>query len=363
MLLAGSSQRSGLKKKISDLSKENQIHALDLHSKSIVINGMDPTHNHDFGDQYIEKLGKAGITGENVTTAGLEVNFGEAIKGGGPLNEWNGVLLWHNLVESQAKLLHATSVQDIERAKEQGKIALIFGFQSAEPIEGNVDLLKVFHALGVRIVQLTYQRRNLVGDGAGERTNCGLSSFGVKVVECLNKLKMVVDLSHAGERTSMEAMEVSKEPVVFSHAGMRGVFDHTRNLSDVQVKALAERGGVIGIVGYSTFLSHQAAEKGASMEDYLDHVDYAVNLVGVDHVGIGLDSRPDTIIQEDVEASARAHPSLGVTAPMRYRYVIRSITDTVDITKGLVARGYSDQEIEKILGLNFLRVFRRVWGN
>lgn len=205
-----------------------------------------------------------------------------------------------------------------------------------------------------------------MGDGLGEKTNCGLSKLGVQVVEELNRLGILIDLSHSGVATTMEAMQISKDPVIFSHANARSLCDNIRNLTDEQMKALSENGGTIGILALSPFLSNRAAQTGSTMEDYLNQIDYVRDLVGVDHVSIGLDlgeaSKPEDFLR--LRLRYPEFPLLdefkrkGIYAPKE----LENATTLSAITKGLVTRGYSDEEIQRVLGKNALRVFRDVWG-
>lgn len=342
-----------------ELSKTDEERAKNLHEKSIVINAMDPTYLlYNFTrvekPKYFLSLEKGGITAVNLNVAWIHDNFRQSIF---------GIYTWYKRLKTHSeRFTLATKAEDIINAKKGGKIAFIFGFQGPAPIENDSNLLDIFHKLGVRVIQLTYQKRNLLADGVGERIPCGLSRFGVEVIEEMNRLGILVDLSHVGYASSMEAMEVSKEPVIFSHSNVHAIRDVKRNLTDEQIQAMAEKEGVMGISVLSTFLR----EGKATLKDYLDHIDYVVNLVGVDHVGIGLDVGEERSNEElDIlhrEIFSGAPPSDMAGPPLEQRYVINSYSKMINITRGLVARGYSDQEVEKILGRNFLRVFKKVWG-
>jgi membrane dipeptidase len=229
-----------------------------------------------------------------------------------------------------------------------------------------LNLLKIFYQLGLRICGLAYTRRNAFADGCGEKTDCGLSRIGELAVEEMNKLGVLIDLSHCGYTASMQAIDLSKDPVSFTHSCARGVYDHIRNLTDEQIKACAEKGGVIGVNAFSNYLHPKGLAEGATVAHSLNHIDYIVNLVGVDHVGIGTDTTESRTVDEALEL-ARAYPELGeppksvTLESIRKRYALKSIMEIRNYTRGLVARGYSDQEILKILGGNFLRLFKKVW--
>jgi len=339
------------------LTREQEQRALDIHRKSIFVNICDTTHIRNFENSYVQKLIEGGVTSVVVTCFAYEENFSSAIRN---TNLWQmkGLCLDGTFV--------ATTAESIQKAKGEGKLAIVLGSQNTEQIENDLPNLNIFHKLGLRIMGLTYQRKNPMGDGLGEKTNCGLSKLGVQVVEELNRLGILIDLSHSGVATTMEAMQISKDPVIFSHANARSLCDNIRNLTDEQMKALSENGGTIGILALSPFLSNRAAQTGSTMEDYLNQIDYVRDLVGVDHVSIGLDlgeaSKPEDFLR--LRLRYPEFPLLdefkrkGIYAPKE----LENATTLSAITKGLVTRGYSDEEIQRVLGKNALRVFRDVWG-
>lgn len=348
-------------RKISELNKEEEQRAFEIHKRSIFINAMEASGLIEWNDRYLSKLKEGGVNAENVcaTAPSIHLDFSEAVK---------RICNWYDLFEKfKDKIMLAASTEDIEIAKRDGKIALILGFQNGEPIEDELRFLKVFQKLGVRIIQLTYQRRNFIGNGCGERKDSGLSNFGVKVVEEMNALGLVIDLSHVGIATTLDTMEISKDPVIFSHSNSRSISDTVRNLTDEQIQILAEKEGVIGISNCPPHVRMPPPR--ATIEEYLDHIDYITKLVGVDHVGIGLDNDESFWGGVGVE-EAKKHfleakqlfPEIWGTSTLD-TWTTEGLypSEWINITKGLVARGYSDQEIEKILGRNFLRVFKKVW--
>lgn len=253
---------------------------------------------------------------------------------------------------------------DIARAKASGRLAVVLGFQNATMIGSNVDNLDVLHALGTRCIQLTYNARNLLGDGCTERTNAGLSDFGVAVVERMNALGIVVDLSHCGEQTAQDAIALSQAPPAFTHTMCKAVYDHVRAKSDTQIRALADRGGVIGIATLGYFIGPTAE---TNLDDYLRHVDHAVKVAGVDHVGLASDYSLRGIRATATRESwylprlESFKPSYNVRwppwipeldPPERFR----------TIAHGLARRGYGTDAIEKILGGNWQRYFTAVLG-
>jgi len=209
---------------------------------------------------------------------------------------------------------------------------------------------------------LVFNTRNYVGDGCGERTNAGLSYLGLELVEKMNELGMLIDLSHCGVQTTLDAIEASKDPVFCNHVGARALYPTMKRLkTDQELLALAKKGGLAGVSAIPNQLSGNAEQ---GIEDMLNHIDYFVNLIGVDHVAIGL----DIVFGDHVEYHRRAAKTTfklsyigqGLEAP--YMYGIESPEEWPNITRGLVARGYSDDDITKILGGNALRLIKEVVG-
>jgi len=270
-------------------------------------------------------------------------------------------------------LTKATCAEDIRRAKKEGKHSILYNFQDTLPIGGGADWereldnLDLFYGLGVRIIQLTYNLRNFVGDGCTERYESGLTYFGIDVIERMNKLGMIIDTSHCGRQTTLDAAEASKTPVIASHTGCRGLYDHPRNKTDEELKVIAEKGGYVGIYAIDTFIA-----KEGNIKDFLDHIDYAVKLIGVDHVGIGTDAgiapnTPRRLLEKWDKEEPRwsgFRPEHRVSTNMLVECTTGSLawTNWPYFTVGLVSRGYSDQEIQKIIGGNFLRTLEKVVG-
>jgi len=264
-------------------------------------------------------------------------------------------------------LVLARSVADIERARLENRVAIIFGFQNTLSIEDDVRNLLVFKELGVRVVQLTYNERNLVGDGCTERQNSGLSDFGIQVIHELNRLGMLVDLSHVGEATANEAISVSQAPVAATHSNARRLCDTPRNLSDETIKAIGAKGGVIGINAFPGFVSRVKEGKDLTINDYLEHLDYIAGLIGPDKVGIGTDlidgkTEADYLTPDGLMGVGRYPYKPDAYPPFPWIYPVRTIEKYPDIVEGLIRRGYSDDHIRGIMGGNFLRLFRLVWG-
>ena len=232
----------------------------------------------------------------------------------------------------------ARRAADIEAAKAAGQVACILSMEGAEPLEGELAMLRTLHRLGLRNLGLVWSGRNALGSGVfGEGIDdAGLSAFGRQVVREANRLGVMIDVSHLNERGFWDVIEVAERPIVASHSNARALFDHPRNLWDEQIRAIAATGGLVGVV--FTFLTEP--REVATLEHVLAQIDYMVELVGPGHVGLGSDF--DGI----------RHPPAG----------LEDVSKLDAITEGLLARGYAEEDIRKILGLNWLRVFREAVG-
>lgn len=253
-------------------------------------------------------------------------------------------------------LVLAETVDDILAARRDGKLALGFHFQETDPLEGSLELVQVYYDLGVRHMVLAYNRRNRVGDGCAERTDAGLSRFGVRLIAEMNRVGMLVDGSHTGYRTTMEAMDVGQAPFIFSHANAYGVVPHYRNVRDDQILACARTGGVIGVNGLAPYLD----DPEASTASIFRHVDYLASLVGPQHVGIGLDYEKDV---DRFRSWTRANPELWPQneGQPRVEWKFAQPEQLPELTELMIGHGYPEADIRGILGMNFLRVARQVW--
>lgn len=347
----------------------NSNRAASLHRKAILIDGegscvllpiaLVPPPPVD-GVPFLDRLIDSGLTAMNVT-------MGISGIGTGVDNFRSMVTTVHGYFcyfELEAnRLIHVLTADDILRAKREGKVGIIFGCQGlASKIEDDVNLLRILHRLGLRIGQLTYNERNSIGCGCLEMPDSGLTQFGRLCIREMNHLGLLVDLSHAGPRTALDVIDLSEHPVVISHANVRKLTDSPRNVPDEVLKALAGKGGVVGITAYSPFCQLKPGVR-PSIKEVIDHIAYVADLVGVDHVGIGTDF---------FEGESRVR--IDGLFRVRYPDVLRHYTlDTVyaegfdgvacfpRLTEALVERGFSDDATLKILGGNFLRVFRQVW--
>jgi membrane dipeptidase len=254
--------------------------------------------------------------------------------------------------------------KDIEKAKKNGKKGILLNFQSMQHINTDIDLVELYYMQGIRVMQLTYNSKNPVGTGCTAMRDRGLTEFGINVVHKMNELGIVVDVSHCGMQTSMDAVNNSKDPIIASHTFSKALYEHDRGKTDEFLHAIAGKGGYVGILAVPGFLT---VNQTTTIEDWLDHVDYIVNLIGIDHAGIGTDyygfSVPDNLaakIGEFMEV-------LGFRPEHRASFLdkmkgFESYVQFPNLISGLIERGYSDQEIGKIAGSNFLKLFKRVVG-
>jgi membrane dipeptidase len=262
-------------------------------------------------------------------------------------------------------LRHVTKAEEIRKAKREGAVALYANCQPLIPIPRNLKSFDVAYAKGLRSFMLTYNRMDNVGVGCTERVDAGLSMFGVDVVKRCNDLGIIVDVSHCGHGTTMDACRVSRKPVTANHTAARSVFSHARGKTDDELRAIASTGGVIGIVAVPHFLS---GEPSPSIVQMLDHIDHVVKVVGWQHVALGTDwpwPVPDEVARAtlgadyDREVGFRAADRVD----RRRRLVgFEDCRDLPNLTRGLVHRGYDDLQIRGVLGENALRVFEEACG-
>jgi len=330
------------------LSKNEDDRATGLHEKLIVID----LHTHITDEYDRQRVRNSGLTCMFEAVAVIEEIFDESMKQLGS---------FYHFVQTQPDMRLGFCAEDIRRAKKDGKQLVMVQFEP-QTIGLQIDRIDTLYGLGVRMMMLTFNSRNYVGDGCGERTDSGLSYFGLDVVERMNKVGMMIDLSHCGDRTTLDTIEASKDPVLFNHTGARALHPKCKRLkTDEAIKALAEKGGLMGISAVPNQLSNA---KRQGIEDMLNHIDYAVKLIGIDHVALGLDKVfGDQVAHHRAGANTVFFLSrVGQELNADYMEGIESPEEWPNITRGLVSRGYSDQEIEKIIGGNALRIMEQVIG-
>jgi membrane dipeptidase len=245
----------------------------------------------------------------------------------------------------------ALTVDDIRHAKESGRLAIAFDLEGSDPLLGNLNMISFYYDLGVRQMLLAYNKDNRASGGCMEG-KIGLTDFGRAIIKEMNRVGMVVDVSHMGYQATMEAFETSTKPVIFSHSNPRGLREHARNISDEQIIACAKTGGVVGINGIGDFLG------GTQSELIIQNIEYVMNLIGPEHVGIGLDYVVDK--QELIEY-IEGHPDVFPPDKIKDYLAFVEPEQIPRFTELLYQRGYSEQIISGILGGNFLRVAKEVW--
>jgi len=251
-------------------------------------------------------------------------------------------------------------VEDIDRAKAKRKTAVVMGLQNADQFRTPSDV-KDFYDLGLRCAQLTYNTQNLIGSGSTERVDGGVTDYGVKIIEAMNDAGMLIDVSHSGDRTTLDAIELSPRPIAITHSNCRALNNHPRLKTDEAIKKLAAKGGVMGITGVRNFVKDKEP---TTIEDIVDHIDHVVKLVGIEHVGIGSDADLmgyDHMPKDQYEKLKAAYKA---------SYSFRSRIDTdgfdhpqkvYDLTEALLRRGYGEANIQAVLGGNFRRLLGATW--
>jgi len=252
------------------------------------------------------------------------------------------------------------STEDILAAKRRGKTGIILGFQNAHAFEDNLGYIEAFADMGVRVVQLCYNTQNLVGTGCYERDG-GLSGFGREVIAEMNRVGIMVDLSHVGGATSEEAILASTKPVCYSHCLPSGLKEHPRNKSDEQLRFIADRGGFIGVTMFPPFLRRGIE---ATVDDYVEAIDYVINLAGEDCVGIGTDFTQgyDKGFFDWITHDKGRHRRLTNFGRIVNPEGIRTIGEFPNLTAAMEKAGWTDTRIRKVMGGNWVNTFREVWG-
>lgn len=323
-------------------------------ASSVVIDALSADEDWDEPDPIFAAYKAAGLTA--IHTSLSNRNLAVALR---DLAEWQARFdRWPD------RLLKILTAAQIGESKKSGRVGVLLGFQNATIVESDVRNLDTLYQAGTRCIQLTYNSRNLLGDGCTERTNAGLSDFGVAVVERMNQLGIIVDLSHCGEATSRDGIDVSKRPPAFTHTMCKAVYDHVRAKPDDLLKAIADKGGMVGIATLGYFIGPTAE---TTFADYLRHVDHAVKVAGIDHVGLASDYSIRGIEKTHTRDSWYV-PRLSSFKPVyrvRWPPWIKELDPPEryrNIARGLASRAYTSAQIEKILGGNWTRYLTEVIG-
>jgi membrane dipeptidase len=310
----------------------------------------------------------AGLTAAVVDIPSYPRNFAGAVEG---LANWNDALR-----KKDSKLLKVLKAEDLAAAKRSGRLGVVLACQDGAILDSstgsvndrNLRNLRFFYDLGLRVLQLTHNERNILGDSFREKSDAGLSRLGEKVVAEMNALGMLIDLSHCGDRTTLEAIALSTKPCAVTHAGCRALQPTQRNKTDEHIRALAAKGGYFGIYNMSLWLN---TKESSSVDDVVDHIDHVVKVGGIDLAGFGSDGPVlgDDTPQEEKVQGMRGYVEKNLGLPGAERYPLHVTVSELDSPKRMLVladalshRGYQEAEVEKILGGNFARVFRESAG-
>jgi membrane dipeptidase len=346
-------------------SAQDAIDVVSLYKRSIVIDALANPGSMNvswpprgpLSPKQRDAIATSGITAINVT---VSADTFEATT--------RTIALWSGEVDRYPTLLSIVRrYPDIARAKNENTLGLILGFQNTEMLERDLSRLDVFHKLGIRIIQLTYNDRNIIGDGCLEPGDAGLSAFGHQVVERMNALGIAVDLSHCGTRTTADGIAASAKPPLITHSGCREVYRHPRSKEDRELKAMADKGGVVGIY-FMPFIGQGSAAPTVDM--LMRQIGHALKVCGTDHVGIGSDLSTAPIeetaeyLREQKEFVA-GRASRGISAPDESRPLFIPELNHPRRIEGVAAAmtkaGHSATVIEKVIGGNFHRVLKEIW--
>lgn len=254
------------------------------------------------------------------------------------------------------RMVFVRNVADIRDAKKQGKLAVGFHFQGSVPLDRQPNLVELYYELGIRHMLLVYNQMNAAGSGCHERVDAGLSRLGLKLVEEMNRVGMLVDCTHTGYRSTMDIMEASSAPVIFSHSNARALWDHERNITDEQALACIRTGGIVGVTGVGKFLSARGT---SAVSDLVPHIRHFADLLGPENVAIGTDHV--FYLDEAYYDMFRKHPERwpnGYPPPPWHYFAPEQIPE---LAEALLGTGFSEQETIGILGENYLRVAEQVW--
>ena len=314
-------------------------------------------------DEMVRNAAASGITAVNVTVSGRGETPDDAYA-----STMEHLAYWQREAETHPDgLTRAATTAEIEAAKSAGKLALIMGFQDTLMLGTDLARIDEFREMGVKVVQLTYNLPNLVGEGCLSPGNGGLTDFGRELVAHMAATGVLVDLSHCGQRTTAEAIAAAPGPVAITHSGCSAVYEHPRSKQDAELRAMADKGGVLGLY-MMPFLNPEGP---ATADDFYRHIEHAVNVCGEDHVGIGTDNSITPTVDDEtyratLQGFADERQRLGIGAPREHELLfVPELNDPTRmrmVAEGLMARGHGEARVEKILGGNWMRLFGEVWG-
>jgi membrane dipeptidase len=346
--------------------------AAGLYDGSIIIDGLgfpgglSVDENAPLNPHELRDIKDSGLTATHITVGAVGTMT--------PLAAFEKIVRdiarWEREIDRNPEILtRVRSSKDIQNARHGGQTGLIYGLQDGVSFEDEIERLSTLHQLGVRIIQPTYNRRNLLGDGCMETADAGLSRTGSEAVERMNNLGILVDLSHCGRRTAADVAAISNRPLSFTHTGCYEIAKHPRHRTDAEIRAIAETGGVIGIY----IMPYLARGKQPTANDVILHVEHAIQVAGEDHVSIGTDGTisPTVVTPEFIEnfqKTTRKRKQLGIAAPFETEtgYLFANDLNTprrFETLAGLLLdRGHSEQRVKKIMGANLVRLFKESWA-
>lgn len=320
-----------------------------LHRDAIVFDGLNISR---WSPEVFGAMHQGGLTAANCTCCVWE-GFDETMRA---VAEWKG---WFR--EHADTIMQVFSTDDIRRAKREGKVGIVLGWQNSSGFGDHLPFVRVFKDLGVGIVQLTYNTANTAGSGCYESHDGGLTDFGRELVAEMNRVGILIDLSHVGAKTSEDAIRASERPVAYSHCLPAALKAHPRNKTDEQLRFIADHGGFVGVTMFPAFLPRGSE---STIEDYLDAMEHVVDLVGEDQVGVGTDFTQGygeeffSYLNHD-KGRFRKLVDFG---PVIMPEGIRRIEDFPNLTAAMERRGWPETRVRKVMGENWLRVLQEVWG-
>jgi membrane dipeptidase len=306
---------------------------------------------------FIKAVSESGVNAVKSTLGAAGGSFEQAVA---------DIAAADHLIETRSDLfLKIRAHGDLMLARQQHKLGVIYSFEAASPLEDKIERIEVFRRLGVLAMQLTYNRSTPLGTGCLDGDTGGLTDLGRKAIARMNEVGVGVDLSHSNTQTTAEGIAASKKPAIISHAGCRAVYRHPRNKEDREMKALADKGGVMGIY-MLPFLT--ASPKQPMLADYMEHMNHAIQTCGEDHVGVGSDVPFQPLTSKDLDAvhkDIEQRKAAGISAPGEDRppYIpdLNTPRKMETLTAAMLKHGYPSRTVEKVLGENFLRVFKEIW--
>ncbi|MCG8425148.1 MAG: dipeptidase [Proteobacteria bacterium] len=327
--------------------------------------GMKTDWHHPLTPAQVGHLRQSGLTCTHLTVG--SVGTVPALRAFADI--MRSIAFWESQIDAHPQaLLPIRRAADINRAEKEARTGLVYGLQDGVSFETDLDRLPVMHQFGIRVIQPTYNRRNLLGDGCMEPSDAGLSRTGHQAIEVMNELGILVDLSHCGRRTAADAIAISTKPIAFTHTGCAAVIEHPRHRSDQELRAVADKGGVVGIY----VMPYLAGGRQPEAADVIRHLEHAIDVAGEDHVSIGTDGTisPTELTDEYRKKFAdniRERRESGIAAPGETEtgYLFAADLNTPrrleTLATMLLARGHSQGRVDKILGRNLLRVFAATW--